>query len=356
MSKNIFDFNFNNWISIDYLDDKNKAMVKSYFPNNDGKFKIENNILLVDLNNWGIEKFYLSDTNNSKKFYTIEYSNFKKIHSMAISIQIGNWTTFKKMEHYLQNFKNIYVNIYITIIDEVATQENINSLKNYSDIVILKCENRGMDIGLFLITLHYIKSQKYNHEYLYKIHTKTQDNFRNDTISNLMGNHEKIINNIKLLSNKNIGMISGNVIFRYHENRDIFHSNLYHLENIVSKIYNEKIQHNNLEFPAATFFIAKYKIFQSLTAEKIKELYFSLNNAETLDYYWYSMFYNLNINNKANIYKDYINNANSRFCNNINYQKRTNKQGLRDCMIEHAFERFFGYMCKKNGLDIVKNQ
>jgi hypothetical protein len=105
MSKNIFDFNFNNWISIDYLDDKNKAMVKSYFPNNDGKFKIENNILLVDLNNWGIEKFYLSDTNNLKKFYTVEYSNFKKIHSMAISIQIGNWTTFKKMEHYLQNFK-----------------------------------------------------------------------------------------------------------------------------------------------------------------------------------------------------------------------------------------------------------
>lgn len=343
------------WNDLVYLDYDNKSLIEKYFKEKNGKYKIENNVLIVNFENWGIENFYLNNNQDTKNFYSIEYNSFKKNHNIAISIQIGNWITFKKMEHFLNNFKHIHVNIYVSIIDELATIDNINILKQYPEIVILKCENRGMDIGLFLVALHYIKSNRFYHEYLFKIHTKTQDNFRTDTLNNLLGSHDKIINNIKALSAKNVGMISGNVIFRHSENRDIFNSNMYHLESLVKKIFYERIDTNLLEFPAATFFIAKYKIFQFLSPEILEELYFDLNNCDTLDYFWYSIFYNMNINNKTNIYKDYINNKNIRFCNNINYQKKTNKGGLRDCMIEHAFERFFGYICKKNGLNIIRH-
>lgn len=343
------------WKDLIFLDDTYQSLIEKYFKEKKGTFRFEDDILYLNIDNWGIEKFYLNSPIENKRFYTVEFNNFKKIHSIAICIQVGNWVTFKKMEHFLNNFKNIHINIYIVLVEEAATPENINSLKYFSDIAILKGENRGMDIGLFLIALHYIKTQKYSHEYIYKIHTKTQDNFRNDTIANLLGSHDKIINNIKALSAKHVGMISGNAIFRYYENRDIFHSNMYHLESLVKKIFNENINNECLEFPAATFFLAKYKIFQSLTSDILEDLYSNLNNSDTLDYYWYSMFYNMNINNKTNIYKDYVNNKNVRYCNNINYQRKTNKAGLRDCMVEHAFERFFGYICKKNGLSIIRH-
>jgi hypothetical protein len=328
-------------------------MLNNYFKNISGKFKYENNSLIVDIDSWGIEKFYLSYDN--KDFYRIIYNNFKKIHNVAISIQVGNWSTFMKMEHFLNNFKNININIYIVIIENIIDENILKSLKRYNNITIILTENKGMDIGLFLVNLHYIKKNNYQHDYLYKIHTKTHDAFRNETLFNLMGSHNKIVNNIKLLSDELIGMISGNVIYRYSDNKDLFKSNYYHLDNLINYLYNEKTEHNLLEFPAATFFIVKLKAFDILTVDRLEYLYSNLNDINKLDIFWYSMFYNMNINNKIVIYKDYLNNKSSKYPNNLNYQIKTGKLGLRDCMIEHAFERLFGYICKKAGYNIVKH-
>jgi hypothetical protein len=343
--------NYDNWTDLKFLDEKNKNLLNNYFKNKKGKFKINNNILIVDFENWGIEHFYMNEIED-KPFYNVYFENFRKIYNIAISFQIGSWITFKKMESYLENFNNINVNIYIILIEDIATEDNIEYLTKFNNITVLSGENRGMDIGLFLISLHYIKSKKYNHDYLFKIHTKTNDNFRNDTLNNMIGSHDKIINNIKNLSANNIGMISGNVIYRFKDNKDLFDSNMYHLDNLIQYIYNEKINKDYLEFPAATFFIANFKIFNILSIDKLRHLYFNLNNSETLDYYWYSIFYNININNKINIYRDYL--RNNRFPNNVAYQIKTGKLGLRDCMIEHSFERLFGYMCRKAGLFIIR--
>ena len=342
------------WINLEYIDDKNKLLINNYFKNPTGKFKYENNNLIVDIDNWGIETFYIN-CKEDKEFYKVLYNNFRKIHSLAISIQIGNWDTFMKMENYLNGFKNINVNIYFVIINNIFNEGILNHLKKYTDIAILCAENRGMDIGLFLVSLHYIKNNKFKHDYLYKIHTKTHDAFRNETLFNLIGNHDRIINNIKLLSNSDIGMISGNVIYKYHENKDIFNSNYYHLNNLIKYLFNCDMDNNLLEFPAATFFIVKLKVFNLLSVDKLEYLYSNLNNSHTLDIFWYSMFYNMNINNKIIIYKDYINNKSTRYSNNLNYQIKTGKPGLRDCMVEHAFERLFGYICKKMGYNIVRH-
>lgn len=345
----------NNYKDISFLNDKNKKLINNYFQNMTGKFKIEDNILEIEFDNWGKEIFYITDKDNSN-FYSVNYDNIKNIYNIGISIQIGNWNVFKMMEEYINNFKNININYYFVLIKEVAIQNNIDYLaKNYyNNSVVLIGENRGMDIGLFFISLHYIKYKQYNHDYLFKIHTKTNDAFRNETLNNLMSSKTKIIENIKLLSKDKIGMISGNIIYSYNRSRDAFHSNLYHLENLIKYLYGENIDFNNLDFAGGTMFIVKFKVYNILNTEKIKYLYDSLNNYETLDYYWYSIYYKISINNKNKILKDYTMNKENRFPNNINLNLRTNKSGLRDCMIEHAMERLLGYICRKTNLEIVR--
>ena len=344
----------NIWKDLIYLDFNNKTLINNYFPNKSGKFKIDDNILYVDIDKWGIEKIYMNNNSRNNKYYTIKYEDFKKIYNIALLLQIGNWKTFLKMEKYLKNFNKINVNIYFILISEIAEPENIEYLKlKYKEIVIIITENKGMDIGLFLAGLHYININNHYHDFIIKLHTKTNDEFRDSVLNKLIGDQDIIINNIKKISKENIGMISGTNIYKYNEYKDAFNSNYYHLDNIIKYLYNEDINNDYLEFVAGTFFICKYKIFKILNNNNIEYIYNNLNNYNSLDYYWYSVYYQIDINDKKLIYSDYVNNKNDRFPNNINYSIRTNQSGLRDCMLEHAMERLFGYICKKNELDIV---
>jgi hypothetical protein len=343
-----------NWLDLKLLNNDYKNIISKYFDNVNGKYKIIDNVLIVDIENWGIENFYINGLIKRNDLYNIEYEYNKKIYDIAISVQIGSWDTFKKIEIYLENFNKINVNFYFVIINIHANLENINYLKNkYPNSVILNAENRGMDIGLFLLSLYYIKINKHNHEFIIKIHTKTNDNFRNETLQNIMGSNEIIINNFKKLCKDDIGIISGNTIYKYSEFEDAFNDNYYHLEKLIKYLYNEDINKDNLEFVAGTMFIAKINIFNILNIVNIDYIYNKLNNSDTLDYYWYSVYYKIDINDKKKIYDDYYNNKENRFPNNIAYCERTNRGGLRDCMIEHAIERLFGYLCKNSNMEII---
>jgi hypothetical protein len=341
------------WKDLKELDNKYNKIIKNYF-NKNGKFYINNNILYVDYENWGIEKFYLNKNIKTKNLYNILYNNLKNIYAVAVTVQIGNWDVFLKMEKYLDNFKNININIYFTIIDNFSKKEIIDYLSNkYDQIIIIESENKGMDIGLFLISLHYMLSKNIKHDYIFKIHTKTDDNFRNSCLDNLLLSHEKIIRNIKELSKKNIGMISGNSIYNYHNNKDYFNNNLYYLEILSKYLYFEDLNYDNLVFSAGTFFIVKIELLLNIfTIKNIEFLYNMLNNNKTLDYNWYSYFYSININDKRNILK-HFNDDRNRFLNNLDYQIRTGNNGIRDYMLEHALERFFGYIIKQNKLEII---
>lgn len=342
------------WKDLKLLNNNYKNLINNYFKDFSGKFIIEDNILIVNFDSWGIEKFYIYKNELKIDYYNVIFENFNKIYNIAISIQIGNWVTFKKMEKYLENFKKININIYFILNYENTNDDNVNYLiQNYRNCVILSGENRGMDIGLFFINLLYIKHNKYIHDYLFKIHTKTNDEFRNNTLHKLIGSHSQIIDNIKLLNKKNIGMVSGNTIFKYNQYKDAFRSNYYHLNMLVNYLYNEDVDNNILEFCAGTMFIIKMNSLEIFDIKKLEHIYSILNNSDTIDYYWYSVFYKMNINNKEDMYKDYINNKEKKFSNNISYHLKTGKPGLRDCMIEHGIERLFGYVCKKMNYDIV---
>lgn len=342
------------WKDLKELDNKYDKIIKNYFINKKGKFYITNNVLYVDYENWGIEKFYLNKYNKNKKLYQVLYKNIKNIYAIAVTIQIGNWDVFLKMEKYLDNFKNININIYFTIINIFCRKDIVDYLiTKYDQIIIIECENKGMDIGLFLISLHYMLTENIKHEYIFKIHTKTNDDFRNVCLDNLLLTHERIILNIKKLSKKNIGMISGNVIYNYHDNKDYFNNNLYYLELLSKYLYFQDLNYDNLVFSAGTFFIVKIEILLNIfNLKNIEFIYDMLNNNSTFDYNWYAYFYDININDKRNILI-HFNNDRNRFLNNLDYQLRTGNNGIRDYMIEHSLERFFGYIIKKHNLEII---
>lgn len=402
------------WNDIEELDNKYKKLIEIYFKDSYIKFNISKNILQILVENWGIENFYINNiennlyindidskiklennkkisydnlinlendnilkkissdnslgnidnidnnlikylNNNEKKnkYYSIYYKNILEIENIGLSIQIGNWNVFLEMEIFIDNLKKIEYNVYFVIVEEQFNVENFEYLKNkYINCVILVTSNRGMDIGLFLINLHFLRMNNISHDYLIKLHTKTDDNFRNKSIHNLIGSHDIIINNLKLLSKKNIGMIAGHCIFNYEDLPNVFNTNLYYLNILSRYFYNNDIENKYLEFAVGTFFIVKNKIFDIINISSIEYFYEKFNNFDTFDYHWYCTHYKLDINKKKYVLEHYNSNPDN-YKNSLNYFIRTKDFNHRDFMIEHAYERFLGYIIKKNNLSII---
>jgi hypothetical protein len=339
------------------LDDKYKKLFYSYFKNYECiNCEIYDNYILFYIENWGVEKIYFSFKSKFDKMYNVLNDNTNSNSNIAICIQIGNWNTFLKMEYYLENFMNDTI-FYFVGVNKIF-EENLsilNYLKSkYEKNIIISVENRGMDIGLFLINYHYILKKNIYHNYLFKIHTKTADDFRNLSLQILMGNQEIIRNNINILNNSNVGMVGGNKIHNYIDSKDLYNLNMYHIKKEINYIFKKDINYDSLQFVEGTMFIFKMNTFNRiLTITNIEKIYYRLNNESTLDLNWYNLFYNLNNNNSSFIKEDYSQNITFKYCNNLKFQKYNNDNlGLRDYMIEHAYERLFGYFCKQNGLQI----
>jgi hypothetical protein len=169
-----------------------------------------------------------------------------------------------------------------------------------------------------------------------------------------MGNNEIVKNNINILNQPDVGMIAGNKIHNYFGSNELYTLNMHHMKKEINYIFKEDINYDHLEFVEGTMFMFKMNTFHNiLTLTNIEKIYYKLNNESTLDLNWYKIFYNLNTSNSSVIKYDYSENITYKYCNNLKYQKyNTENLGIRDYMIEHAYERLFGYFCKKNGLQI----
>lgn len=350
------------WNNFDLLENKYKQLFYIYFQNNIcERYQICDNYILFDINNIGIEKVYFSFNSKYDNMYTLIHdsiieNNEKELTNIAVCIQIGNWNTFLKMEKYLINFTND-TTFYFVITKNIFADNNILEYikPKYRKFIIISAQNKGMDIGLFLINYYYLLKTDRTHKYLFKIHTKTADNFRDHTLKTLMNDKNIIYKNISILNRNDIGMVAGNSIHNYYDRRDLYDSNMYHIRKSVNYIYNEDVNFNLLEFVEGTMFMFKMSTFNILNLKKIEKIYNKMNNISTLDVNWYSIYYNLNINDLKYIKKHYSSNIYSLYSNNIKLQHSTNytNLGMRDFMIEHGYERLFGYMCRKNNLKIV---
>jgi hypothetical protein len=313
------------------------------------KYTIQNKI------NKNFEYFYYYNTPNAEiyNYYTVLYDNNKNINEFSVLIQLGNYSTFSKMEFCMKSFIDLKANIYYTIIDEECIDKNINRIKELTpNCTILKTKNMGMDIGLFIINLIYFRDNNINPKYILKLHTKTDDRFRNNVLNNLCKNKETILKNLNLFKNNN-GMLTGTFIYSYNKNKSYYDNHMNYLHYLSKYIYNKELNLNNLEFAVGTFFYAKFDLFSILDIVNLKFLYNKLNNLSTLDINWYKIFYNLHKLSDDEIILHYRNYP-TNYGNNLIMQHKTKCLGMRDFMIEHSLERFLGYICKNNNLNIIE--
>ena len=348
-----------------YYDMNNIEIIK----HNNHKFEIitKNNNKSIDINeNNNIknsdqlskysEFFYNYEESNLTiaEYYEILYENMGEKQEFALFLQIGNFQTFQKMEDYLVNFNQIGVNIFIVIVKEEVNEKNISIIKElFPSCTIIKTLNKGMDVGLFLINLLYIRHKKLEYKHILKLHTKTDDRFRNNILTNLCKNKKQIEQCLSMIEDNNTGMITGNNVFNFKNKKDFFNNHYYYLTYLVNQIYQKDLDYNLLEFAPGTFFYSKFKVFDKLDEINIRFIYDKLNDINSLDINWYKIFYNLPNLNQNEVREHFYHHSNN-FGNNLSMQCKTNCSGMRDFMLEHALERFFGYLAKYQNYKIIK--
>ena len=330
------------------IDPKYIKILNNYYNEDEIKYYFKKNIIIVEKD--GIEEYLYFDEYIKKDthfYYRVLYDCFKNKSENIFIIQIGNLTTFKKMIKYIDIISKVNENYIFTFVEDTENKKIINLLKKkLTNFTVLEVQNKGMDIGIFLISLLYLRDKKLKYKNLIKIHTKTDDRFREHVCDQLIGSEEIIKKNLKLMDKSEIGMLNGTITFDYQKNKSFFKNHLNYLEYLISYFLNDTLDKNKLEFAVGTFFISKFDVFNIFNKNNIKILYNKLNDENTLDINWYKIFYELKNKNDDYIINHWKKNKKKNYGNNLELQIKTKCSGMRDFMIEHALERFFGYLNK----------
>ena len=138
---------------------------------------------------------------------------------IGILFQIANFSVWEKMKNIIDNFESdIILMIHFNkdlICDEL--QNKIISFYKNKDItpIITKYVNKGMDICGFFHQIEYIINNKINIDFILKIHTKSNDEWRNHLINPICASKENVKKCIDLLINDdNVGCIACNRWYR----------------------------------------------------------------------------------------------------------------------------------------------
>lgn len=166
-------------------------------------------------------------------------------------------------------------------------QETIK--KEYPNVRFLILENRGADIYPFFEWMNILIEEKKEYDYLLKIHTKKtlRRNFngidhgtrwRKSCILPIVGSPEAVKNNIKLLSNPDIGMTGSKA--EYHDASQKNFNFLKEGEEHMIKLANfYNIKSETRIFFGGTMFWCKYPILvKYLSRYKIPKEFFPLGN------------------------------------------------------------------------------
>ena len=210
---------------------------------------------------------------------------------------------------------------------------------------IIFCPNKGYDIGPFLIGCKYIENK---YEYIIHIHAKT-----NDTWNNLLTS----------VANCNITKLDVDTII---PNQDV--PGLKTLTTVDASDGNFKILEKNKnlfpfyetswEYSSGKMFVTKMKFLKSIIGN-FQKIYSLLTDKNKDDVYWQTAMDDTKIFNKY--YNEYLNNSINKPISKYasfmrqkykckNYFELLDKgyRGIPDLQIEHAIERYLGYLICHN--------
>lgn len=279
--------------------------------------------------------YNLSNVNDNINYSIINNIN-RNNNNLIINIHCYDLNLFVNyFNEYLDEF--IKYNIYITYV--ITNDEIINK---YNNFVFLKIINKGYDIGGKIVFIDYIKNNNINYEYILFIHSKSDSEIRKSYIMPFYKNINlinSILNNNTL--NKNVYGIFPNL---QHTDFIFFKGTVEYRKDILN--YLNCSNKENI-FIEGNVMILKKCVIEYIFYSNLKIYYNILNDENTFDINWFKFRYSLKDDNNYidsdnnKITNLYLNNKNDYYSNDFNVSNLNPELNIKDCMIEHVFERIW---------------
>lgn len=240
----------------------------------------------------------------------------------AVLLHMGNHNMWNTMHNYLIALDSRCYDLWISLValdtDPSEKIENIKKtiLESYPSANILIVPNKGMDIGGFFYILQEIFNKKYNYRYILKLHTKTNNSWRDELCNGLL-DHRQIV---QIMSDRQIGMI-GSKKWSVTQ-KTIDRPNRYHFMRLIDRFNLPK--NIPYSFVGGTIFWIRYDLLYQIYGDHLDWIVDNLNDRTTYDSNWMHLF-------NESVYGNRL------------WDGVADSAAKSDGMIEHALERFLGY-------------
>ena len=289
---------------------------------------------LLNLSNPNLELSYQSITSGFNELSNHELSNsFKNNFVVITHIHIYNIGLFDEIFGvYFENLCD-FSPVLITFCYGAISSDLLDK-----NICLLQIPNIGMDIGGKLCALDYLKKKNISYDYLFFLHSKSNKALRDSYFLSFLKNRQRLQLLKTMLSinnNRLYGLFHPNIHFCDFNNENSANSPLKY-----NKVYlNEFLNFMNIPcddyipFSEGNIGILHKSVLNLLFKNKIKLIYNILNSESSFDYNWVKISYNVDTNLK-DTFNNYIRSG-------WNGNVLSTKDGIRDGMIEHVFERIW---------------
>lgn len=298
----------------------------------------------------GIEsQIHLNERHNIQSTNVV--SHIDPIHlsyKVAIMIHIFDVTMMRFFVKYIDYLDSRYdyhsFDIYLNVVAE--NQPYTGDLRSYvqsyisqikrDNIVCNYSENRGGDIGGFLLLSKAVVKSLINYKYVIFVHSKKKSEWRKELCHCIFDIKFEQLENVT-----DVGIISAKkwvYVFDPNKQVDEVKKFKYHLIELSStyELTYDKIW----SFIAGTMFLANISIIRYIVSHSVDYVYRSLNRPESVDINWLLVTDQLKKDRKGTT-------------NDYQYRIKYGKSLLSDYMIEHTFERIIGLICNKLQLKII---
>lgn len=236
--------------------------------------------------------------------------------------------------------------LYITVFNDTLKEKVLDAFTACPNqrVFVHTVENKGLDIGPFLLMLKQIVDSPVKYNTLFKWHSKGDTELRLNAHS-IFATHEKLSETIKLSTHGTVCRFKGTA-------EHIFY-NAWWLRFVGARLKETPFSPEECQFAQLTIFAAPMSVFEHY-AQELCDLYPFCNTPCSVDFAWFCRFAGVGVSpfNAKQI---------AEVCGVENmfpfvghaYWHET-KIVSRDGMLEHAMERIFGYIVMRSGFKIFQ--
>jgi hypothetical protein len=350
-----------------------RKIFNSYYNKNQDDINNVNNMLFINAwNEWG-EKMHIEPSNEKKNYYLEKlgkyihfHNSYKNYTNLFHKYTLKIASPYSEINYSLINEKNVdkqnithlhiydltYYNEYMPYISVLKDEFHIiiTYILGNPDVIdecisVIKCDNVGADIGPKICVLDYLYNNNIDYEYILFLHSKNDLNKRK-TYFQFIDSREKIEKIlIELKNNSNIlAVINNDLLFDFAENSQYnYGTNAYGKE--FMNFFN--IDPNcETKFSEGNVLLLKKPVLDFIFSDRTTIFYNSLNNyTNSFDLNWTRHKYNDFDSSPSQLYNKITANVS---LPGSDFTCESNQQ-LRDCQIEHLFERIWLYVVKHLG-------